>query len=376
MDTCVPSRSALIEASAIRVSEEEQTMAINEAALNALLGKMVTELGAAYTGASVILGDQLGLYKSLAASGPSTPAQLAERTGTAERYVREWLSNQAASGYIEYDAGSGTFHVTPEQAMVFADPNSPVILTGGFYSLQAIYESVPRMAEAFRTGKGLGWGDHCNCLFCGTEKFFGPGYRANLVSGWLPQLDGVVAKLQAGGKVADVGCGHGISTILMAQAFPNSHFFGFDYHQGSIDRARELANEAGVPNITFDVAKAKEYPGTNYDLVTFFDCLHDMGDPVGAAAHVRETLNANGSWMIVEPMAHDDLKDNLNPVGRIYYAASTVICVPSSLSQEVGLGLGAQAGEKRLREVVTKGGFSHFRRATETPFNMILEARP
>jgi len=351
-------------------------MTINEAALNALLGKMVTELGAAYVGASVILGDQLGLYRALVTDGPSTSVQLAERTGTAERYVREWLANQAASGYIEYDAATGAFHLTPEQAMVFADPDSPVIMSGGFYSLQAIYESVPRMAEAFRTGKGLGWGDHCNCLFCGTEKFFGPGYRANLIANWLPQLDGVVAKLQAGGKVADVGCGHGISTILMAQAFPNTHFFGFDYHQASIDRARELANDAGVANITFEVARAKEYPGKNYDLVTFFDCLHDMGDPVGAAAHVRETLHANGSWMIVEPMAQDDLSGNLNPVGRIYYAASTVICVPSSLSQEVGLGLGAQAGEKRLREVVTRGGFSRFRRATETPFNIILEARP
>lgn len=351
-------------------------MAINEAKLNELLGKMVTELGAAYVGASVILGDELGLYRELAAGDALTSAQLAERTGTAERYVREWLAGQAASGYIDYDATTTTFQLSPEQAMVFAQADSPVIMTGGFYSLQAIYESVPRMAEAFRSGKGLGWGEHCNCLFCGTEKFFGPGYRANLVSTWLPALDGVVAKLQAGGKVADVGCGHGISTIVMAQAFPNTHFFGFDYHQGSIDRARALAKDEGVANVTFDVATAKSYPGTDYDLVTFFDCLHDMGDPVGASAHVRETLNANGAWMIVEPNAQDDLTGNLNPVGRIYYAASTVICVPSSLSQEVGLALGAQAGETRLREVVTKGGFTHFRRATETPFNMVLEARP
>lgn len=350
-------------------------MAINEAKLNELLGKMVTELGAAYVGASVILGDQLGLYRELAAGGALTPAQLAERTGTAERYVREWLAGQAASGYIDYDPTARTFSLSPEQAMVFAQADSPVILTGGFYSLQAIYESVPRMAEAFRSGKGLGWGEHCNCLFCGTERFFGPGYRANLVSAWLPALDGVVARLQAGGKVADVGCGHGISTIVMAQAFPNTHFFGFDYHQGSIDRARALATEESVANVTFDVATAKGYPGTNYDLVTFFDCLHDMGDPVGASAHVRETLSANGAWMIVEPNAQDDLAGNLNPVGRIYYAASTVICVPSSLSQEVGLGLGAQAGESRLREVVTQGGFTRFRRATETPFNMVLEAR-
>jgi 2-polyprenyl-3-methyl-5-hydroxy-6-metoxy-1,4-benzoquinol methylase len=351
-------------------------MIMNEAKLNELLGKMVTELGAALVGASVIIGDQLGLDNGLAAGGAVTSQQLAERTGTAERYVREWLSAQAASGYIDYDATTERFSLSEEQALVFANPDSPVIMTGGFYVVQSVYNDITRMAEAFRTGKGLGWGEHCNCLFCGTEKFFGPGYRSNLVSSWLPALEGTVAKLQAGGKAADVGCGHGISTLVMAQAFPNSHFYGFDYHASSIERARELAKEAGVNNITFEVAKAKDYPGRDYDLVAFFDCLHDMGDPVGAAAHVRETLNSNGSWMIVEPMAQDDLSDNLNPVGRVYYAASTVICVPTSLSQEVGLALGAQAGEARLREVVTKGGFSRFRRATETPFNLVLEARP
>ncbi|RIK30846.1 MAG: SAM-dependent methyltransferase [Chloroflexi bacterium] len=349
---------------------------MNEAKLNELLGKMVTELGAAWTGASVIIGDQLGLYSTLAADGPLTSAELAQQTGTAERYVREWLATQAASGFIEYDEQAERFYLTPEQAMVFADPNSPVIMTGGFYSLQAVYEDVPRMTEAFRTGQGLGWGDHCNCLFCGTEKFFGPGYRANVVSSWLPALDGVVARLQAGAKVADVGCGHGISTIVMAQAFPNSHFYGFDYHQPSIARARQLAAEANVHNVTFEVAKAKEYPGQQYDLVTFFDALHDMGDPVGAASHVRTTLKPDGVWMIVEPNAQDDLAGNLNPVGRVYYAASTLVCVPASLSQEVGLALGAQAGETKLRQVVMQGGFTHFRRATETPFNMILEARP
>jgi len=349
---------------------------MNEEKLNELLGKMVTELGAAYIGASVILGDQLGLYKALAADDGLTSQQLAERTGTTERYIREWLSAQAASGYIDYEAANQTFHMTPEQAMVFANDDSPVIMTGGFYTLQSVYADVPRMAEAFRTGKGLGWGEHCNCLFCGVAKFFGPGYRANLVASWLPTLDGVVPKLQTGGKVADVGCGHGISTVLMAQAFPNSQFFGFDYHPASIEQARAFAKEQNVANVSFEVAAAKSYPGQNYDFVTCFDCLHDMGDPVGAAAHVRETLNSDGAWMIVEPMAQDDLANNLNPVGRIYYAASTMICLPTSLSQEVGLGLGAQAGEAKLRDVVTQGGFSRFRRATETPFNMILEARP
>ena len=349
---------------------------MNEAKLNELLGKMVTEIGAAMVAPSVILGDQLGLYKALAANGPVTSVQLAERTNTAERYVREWLANQAASGYITYDATAKAFSLSPEQALVFANPESPVIMTGGFYVLQAAYASIPRMAEAFRSGKGVGWGEQCNCLFCGTEKFFGPGYRSNLVPNWLPTLDGVLPKLQTGAKVADVGCGHGISTIVMAQAFPKTHFLGFDYHATSIERARELAQEANLSNVTFEVATAKSYPGRDYDLVTFFDCLHDMGDPVGAAAHVRTTLKADGAWMIVEPNAQDDLADNLNPVGRVYYAGSTLICVPTSLSQEVGLALGAQAGEARLRQVVTAGGFTRFRRATETPFNMVLEARP
>lgn len=349
---------------------------MNEAKLNELLGKVLVELGAAFTAPCVILGDQLGLYKALAANGPLNSMQLAERTGTAERYVREWLSNQAASGYITYDASAQVFSLTPEQAMVFADPDSPAIMTGGFYSLRAIYEALPRLTDAFRSGKGMGWGEYCACLFCGTEKLFGPGYRSNLVPNWLPTLDGVLPKLQAGGKVADVGCGHGISTIVMAQAFPKTHFLGFDYHATSIERARELAQEANVSNITFEVATAKNYPGADYDLVTFFDCLHDMGDPVGAAAHVRTTLKADGAWMIVEPYAQDDLADNLNPVGRVYYAGSTLACIPTSLSQEVGLALGAQAGEARLRQVVTEGGFTRFRRATETAFNIVLEARP
>lgn len=349
---------------------------MNEAKLNELLGKMVMELGAAWTGASVIIGDQLGLYGALAAKGPLTSTELAQQTGTAERYVREWLATQAASGFIDYDSQTARFHLSPEQALVFADPTSPALMTGGFYSLQAVYESVPRLTEAFRSGHGVGWGDHCNCLFCGTEKFFAPGYRMNIVANWLPALEGVVAKLQQGATVADVGCGHGISTVLMAQAFPNSHFYGYDYHAPSIARAREAAAEAQVSNVTFAVAKAKEYPNQQYDLVTVFDALHDMGDPVGAAAHVRSTLKPDGVWMLVEPNAQDDLAGNLNPVGRAFYASSALVCVPASLSQEVGLALGAQAGEAKLRQVVTQGGFTRVRRATETPFNMILEARP
>lgn len=349
---------------------------MNEAKLNELLGKMVIEIGAAWAATSVAIGDELGLYQALTANGAQSSTELAQNTGTNERYVREWLATQAASGYIEYDTQAKRFYLTPEQAMVFADPASPVLMTGGYHSLRSAFADVPRMIDAFRTGEGVGWGDHCNCLFCGVAKFFGPGYRANLVDGWLPTLDGIVPKLQAGIKVADVGCGHGISTVLMAQAFPNSQFFGFDYHPASIEQARLYAQEQKLTNVTFDVATAKNYPGQNYDFVTYFDALHDMGDPVGAAAHVRETLKPDGTWMIVEPMAQDDLADNLNPVGRVFYASSLMVCLPTSLGQEVGLGLGAQAGETKLREVVTKGGFTRVRRATETPFNMVLEARP
>jgi 2-polyprenyl-3-methyl-5-hydroxy-6-metoxy-1,4-benzoquinol methylase len=290
--------------------------------------------------------------------------------------VREWLSAQVASGYIDYDAEAGAFHMTPEQAAVLADEESPVYMAGGFYGLGSVYASQAKLTDAFRTGEGVGWGDHSSCLYCGTEKFFRPLYRANLVSEWLPALDGVVEKLKAGAKVADVGCGHGVSTIIMAEAFPDSQFYGFDFHAPSIERARELAAEAGVDNVAFELVSAKEYEGNGYDLVACFDCLHDMGDPVGTAAHVRETLAADGTWLIVEPMAGDTLEENLNPIGRVYYGYSTVICVPASLDQEVGEALGAQAGEARLREVVTSGGFTRFRRATETPFNMILEARP
>ena len=351
-------------------------MELNEEKLNEFLGTMVTEMGAAANGALIIMGDKLGLYKSLATNGPMTSEQLSEATGTTERYVREWLSAQAASGYIEYDAEGENFSMTPEQNAVFADRESPVLMTGAFYAIASMYIDEPKISHAFKSGEGVAWGDHDGCLFCGTEKFFRPSYKANLVSTWIPALDGVTEKLTAGAKVADIGCGHGISTIVMAQAFPNSDFIGYDFHDESVEHASGLAKEAGVTNISFAVATAKTFPGDEYDLVTFFDCLHDMGDPVGACAHAHKSLKADGTCMIVEPFANDSLQENLNPVGRAFYAFSTMICTPSSISQEVGLGLGAQAGEKRLQDVALSGGFSRFRRATETPFNLILEARP
>lgn len=352
-------------------------MAVDEARLNDFLGKMVGDLGAAFSAALVLVGDRLGLYKELAAAGPLTPAALAERTHTAERYVREWLAAQAAAGYALFDPASGRYSLSPEQAMVFAEEGGPAFMAGAFEIAAAMLRDEPKITEAFRSGRGIGWHEHDHCLFRGTERFFRPGYAAHLVAEWIPALDGVQAKLERGARVADVGCGHGASTIEMAKAFPKSRFFGFDYHEQSIERARHLAADAGVEDrIEFAIAPAKAYPGANYDLVAFFDCLHDMGDPIGAAAHVRETLAPDGAWLIVEPFAHDETKDNLNPVGRIYYAASTMLCTPASLSQEVGLGLGAQAGERRLREVVAAGGLTRFRRAAETPFNLIFEARP
>jgi len=352
-------------------------MAVDEARLNDFLGKMVGDLGAAFSAALVLVGDKLGLYRELAASGPLTPAALAERTHTAERYVREWLAAQAAAGYALFDAASGRYALSPEQAMVFAEEGGPAFMAGAFEIAAAMFRDEPKITEAFRTGRGVGWHEHDHCLFRGTERFFRPGYAAHLVAEWIPALDGVQAQLERGARVADIGCGHGASTIEMAKAFPRSRFFGFDYHEQSIERARQLAAEAGVADrVEFAVAPAKAYPGSGYDLVAFFDCLHDMGDPVGAAAHVRETLAPDGAWLIVEPFAHDETKDNLNPVGRIYYAASTMLCTPASLSQEIGLGLGAQAGEKRVREVVAAGGLTRFRRATETPFNLVFEARP
>ncbi|MCG2462902.1 class I SAM-dependent methyltransferase [Flavobacteriaceae bacterium F89] len=350
-------------------------MELNEAKLNELLGKVVTEMGAAANGPLVLLGDKLGLYKCLAQSGPMNSTELADETNTAERYVREWLSAQAASGYITYDGNNKSFSMTPEQAAVFGNDQSPVYMTGAFYSITSVYLDSPKMEKAFKSGDGVAWGDHSTCLFFGTEKFFSPSYASNLVNNWIPALDGVEDKLKKGAKVADIGCGHAASTIIMAKAFPNSTFIGYDYHDKSIERARERAREAGISNISFQVATSKGFAGNGYDLVTFFDCLHDMGDPVGACSHVRNALKPDGTCMIVEPFAHDTLEENLNAVGRAFYAFSTTVCTPCSLNQEVGLALGAQAGEKRLREVATSGGFSRFRRATETPFNLILEAR-
>ncbi len=344
--------------------------------LDALVGRTLGDLGSIATGALVLLGDRLGLFAAMRDGNPVTPADVAERTGLNERCIREWLAGQAAAGYIDYDAGTDRFSLNPEQATVFADEDSPAFMGGAFEVLSSLWIDEPKVAEAFRTGKGLAWHDHSACLFRGTERFFRPGYNANLVSSWLPALDGMMEKLERGIDVADVGCGHGASTLVMARAFPNSRFTGFDYHPASIDRAREAARTANLgANTRFEVASAKNYAG-RFDLVAFFDCLHDMGDPVGAARHVHETLAPDGTWMIVEPFASDKLCDNLNPVGRVYYAASTMICTPASMAQEVGLGLGAQAGEYRLRQVVTSGGFSKFRRAAETPFNMVLEARP
>jgi len=348
----------------------------NSDKLNELVGKLVGDLGASIAGASVLIGDRLGLYKAMADGTPITPSELAKKTSLHERYVREWLSGQAASGYIDYHPERNAFSLSPEQAMAFAEEESPAFFAGAFDFVQAAYLDEPKVAEAFRTGKGVGWHEHSKCLFSGTERFFRPGYNANFASNWIPALDGVEEKLKAGAKVADVGCGHGASTIVMAQAYPMSEFFGFDYHAPSIERAKVLAKEAGVSDrIKFAQASAKDFPAKDYDLVAFFDCLHDMGDPVGAGKHVKETLAKDGVWMIVEPFAHDNLKDNLNPVGCIYYHASTFVCTPASLSQEVALGLGAQAGERRLRQVATEAGFKRFRRATETPFNMIFEAR-
>ena len=345
--------------------------------LDQFMGKMVGDLGAAVSAALVIVGDKLGLYKQLAEGGPQTPGQLADRVGARERYVREWLNAQAASGYVDYDPATGAYALNDEQAMVFAREGEPTFMAGGFEIVASLFRDEPRITEAFKSGDGVGWHEHDQCLFRGTERFFRAGYNAHLVASWLPALDGVIEKLEKGAKVADIGCGHGASTAIMAKAFPKSQFFGFDYHAPSIERAEKMAADEGVSgNTTFAVASAKGFEGGDFDLACIFDALHDMGDPVGAAAHIRQALKPDGTWLLVEPFANDKAEDNHNPVGRIFYSASTMICTPASLSQEVGLGLGAQAGEARLRAVCEEAGFTRFRRAAETPFNLIFEVRP
>lgn len=354
---------------------QNETMPFDGAALEALLGRLVGELGAVYTAPLVVMGDRLGLFRALAGGKPLTSAELADATGTFERYVREWLSALAAAGYVSHQ--DGRFWLSMEQAMVFAAPDSPAFFLGAFETACALFADREKMEAAFRSGRGVGWDEHDGMLYCGCARFFRAGYLQHLVADWLPAVGGAVEALERGAKVADIGCGHGASTVLMAQAFPKSRFYGFDYHEGSILEARRAAAEAGVADrVTFEVATAAEFPGRDYDLVTTFDALHDMGDPEGAARRVRSALAPGGAWMIVEPLAGDSLEENLNPVGRIYYAASTMLCTPGSIAQDVGLALGAQAGERRLGSVVQPAGFRSFRRAAATPFNIVLEARP
>jgi SAM-dependent methyltransferase len=350
-------------------------MNIDQSRLDAFLGKAVADMGAAVGAVLISIGDELGFYRELA-KGPLRSHELAERTGTHERYVREWLAAQAAGGYAEYDAATERYSLNAEQALCLADPNGPVDLPGAYAIVQDLYHVRERALDNFRTGRGMEWGEHHACLFHGTERFFRASYNANLITSWLPALQGVTEKLERGATAADVGCGHGASTILMAKSFPKSQFIGIDYHAASIDTARQRAREAGVRNAQFEVADATTYTAKDLDFIAFFDCLHDMADPAGAARHAREALKPDGNCMIVEPFAGDATADNLNPVGRVYYSASTLVCVPVSLAKN-GPALGAQAGEHRLREIiVSQGGFTRFRRATETPFNLVLEARP
>jgi SAM-dependent methyltransferase len=352
-------------------------MAIDQAKLDALLHQFVLDLGATVHAANVVIGDKLGLYKTLAELGPSTPGELAGRTGIAERYLAEWLAGQAAGGYLGHDPADGRYHLSDEQAFALADESSPAFVPGAFQLAAASVRDEPVVTAAVRAGVGMGWYLHNDEVFQGCERFLRPGYAAHLVESWIPALDGVHERLLAGARVADVGCGHGASTLLLAEAYPASQVVGFDYHGVSIDWARKAAADAGLAGLVrFEVAPAAEFPGTGYDLVTMFDCLHDLGDPVGAAEHVRAALAADGTWLLVEPAAGDRVEDNFNPVGRAYYGLSTLLCVPNSLSQQVGLALGAQAGEARLRAVAAQAGFTRFRRAAETPFNHVYEARP
>jgi 2-polyprenyl-3-methyl-5-hydroxy-6-metoxy-1,4-benzoquinol methylase len=351
-----------------------QATQLDESKLNAFMERAVGDMGAAMHAALIVIGDKLGFYKAMAGAGWMTSGELAEKTNTAERYVREWLNANAASGYVHYDAATKRYELPVEQAFAMTSLDLP----GAFHIISSCFKDEPKITQAFRTGEGVGWHEHDANLFFGTERFFRPNYENNLLSSWLPALDGVVEKLKAGATVADVGCGHGSSTLLMARAFPKSKLYGFDYHSGSIEYARHVAGRDGLlDQITFEVASSKSYAANGrYDLVTFFDCLHDMGDPKGAAEHVLSTLKPDGTWMIVEPFANDRPEENHNAVGRIFYSASTMICTPASLAQEVGAALGAQAGEERIRQVVTSAGFKRFRRAAQTPFNLVFEARP
>ena len=356
------------------MATQSRSLDFDQSKLDAFMEKAVMDMGAAMHATLVVVGDKLGLYKAMADGGWLTSAELAARTNTAERYVREWLNANAASGYVTYDAAAQRYQLPPEQAFALTVQDLP----GAFHIISSCFKDEPKITQAFRTGDGVGWHEHDANLFFGTERFFRPNYENNLLSSWLPALDGACAKLSAGAVVADVGCGHGASTLLMARAYPKSRFYGFDYHSGSIEYARHVAGRDGLlDQITFEVASSKSYPKNGgYDMVTFFDCLHDMGDPTGAAAHVLSTLKPDGIWMIVEPFANDRPEENHNPVGRIYYSASTMICTPASLAQEVGAALGAQAGEERIHSVVTTAGFTRFRRAAQTPFNLVFEARP
>ncbi|MGH7609718.1 MAG: class I SAM-dependent methyltransferase [Candidatus Dormibacteria bacterium] len=343
----------------------------------AFIGQLVGELGAAVNAGLIVIGDRLGLYRGLAGAGPTTAAELAARTGTSERYLREWLNAQAASGYIDYDSAADRYTLGPEQALALADESSPAFVGGAFQLALGTLKATSEVESAFRTGDGFGWHQHDEGVHIGCERFFRPGYNANLIGSWLPALDGVTGKLQAGARVADVGCGLGATTRLLAEAFPNSTVTGFDYHASSIELARRETAQTGIHGrIRFEVAPAATFPGTGYDLVTMFDCLHDMGDPVGAARHVRGALAPDGTWLIVEPLAGDGIGDNLNPLGRAYYAFSTLLCVPNSLAQDVGLALGAQAGEAAIRDTIEKAGFTRFRRVAESLMNAVYEARP